>query len=156
MDQQDLIRKVTVLWRQVHKALEAKDPSPWLRLNLTRGQLRILFLLSVHGRMSPGAVAGALGVPKANVTGIIDRLARQGLVSREQDFQDRRSYILRLTDKGRDEVTQLREWFAARMGNVLHRMTPDEVRDLARALETLLSAAQRGKETPVSEATSTV
>lgn len=151
MDQQDLVRKIAGLWRQVHKTLEERGPSPWLRLNLTRGQLRILFLLSTQGQMTPGVVAAALGVPKANVTSVIDRLVQQGLVNRQHDAKDRRSYILCLTEKGQDEVAQLREWFATRIERVLIGMRNEELGNLASSLEAMLKAAQQTGKTASQE-----
>ena len=151
MDQQDLVRKIAGLWRQLHKTLEERGPSPWLRLNLTRGQLRILFLLSIQGQMTPGVVAASLGVPKANVTSVIDRLVRQGLVNRQHDAKDRRSYILRLTEKGQDEVAQLREWFATRIEKVLKEMGEGELNSLAVSLEAMIKATQQTGKTESQE-----
>lgn len=52
-------------------------------------------------------VGGALGVPKAAMTGRLDRLEQAGLIQRQADPSDRRALTLHLTDAGRltaDEV----------------------------------------------------
>src|ERR1035437_8409920 len=105
---QELTAEITRLWRNIRSTLEDKEPSPWLGLSLTKGQLRILVLLSSEPKTSPGAGVAALGVPKANVTDIIQRLVKQGLVSRTESISDRRSHTLSLTEKGRREVNRLR------------------------------------------------
>lgn len=140
-NKKQLIGNTAQLWRKIRRTLEEKEPSPWLRLSLSRGQLRILFLLA-STQMSPGAVAVALGVPKANVTGIIERLVRQGLIRREQNLKDRRSHTLCLTAKGRGEVERLREWSARRIERVLERIPEDELKILAHSLEIMLAATQ--------------
>ncbi len=95
--------------------------------------------------MSPGAVAAALGVPKANVTDIIQRLVNQNLVSRIQNVNDRRSHILRLTDKGRREVDKLREWSTRRLERAIENVPDDELPPLAHSLEVMLAATQQMK-----------
>lgn len=42
-----------------------------------------------------------LMVTGGNVTGLTDRLVREGLVERQDDTRDRRAYSVRLTDEGR-------------------------------------------------------
>ena len=141
-DNKQLIEDTAQLWRKIRHALEEKEPSPWLRLSLSRGQLRVLTLLSTSTRMSPGNVAEALGVPKANVTEIIERLVEQGLVKREPNLEDRRSHNLTLTEKGKTEVEQLREWSTRRIEKVLERIPSDKLKLLANSLEDMLGAAR--------------
>ena len=50
--------------------------------------------------MSMTELSRMLMVSNGNVTGIIDRLATEGLVLRRAPANDRRSYIVRLTTKG--------------------------------------------------------
>lgn len=49
------------------------------------------------------ALSGILRVSNGNVTGIIDRLAEDGIVVRVQVPGDRRASLVRLTRKGREE-----------------------------------------------------
>ena len=142
MNKQQLIANTAQLWRKIRQALEEKEPSPWIRMNLSRGQLRILTLLSTSTQMSPGSVAVTLGVPKANVTEIIERLVGQGLVKREPNPEDRRSHNLTLTEKGKAEVEQLREWSTRRIEKVLERIPEDKLELLVNSLEDMLNAAQ--------------
>jgi DNA-binding MarR family transcriptional regulator len=51
-----------------------------------------------------GRVAGSLHCDASNVTGIIDRLVAQGLVSRHESEHDRRAKTLLLTAKGQEVV----------------------------------------------------
>lgn len=148
-EREQLIVNTARLWRSVRRALEEAEPSPWVRLSLSRGQLRILFLLFTTRQMSPGAVAVALGVPKANVTEIIERLVRQRLVRREQNLQDRRSHTLCLTEKGRSEVERLQAWSTSRIERVLKRIPEKELEVLAHGLDVMLTAAQQTTEVPV-------
>ncbi len=145
-NKKQLIADTAELWRKISRTLEEKEHSPWLGLSLSRGQLRVLFLLSAGIPMSPGATAAALGVPRANVTDIIERLVRQGLIRRERNPEDRRSHDLCLTEKGREEVERLKQWSTRRIERALETVLEDELKVLQRSLEVMLAAAQRMSE----------
>ena len=74
MDKKENIKSIVGLMNNLMLSTKAHEPHPWLHLELTREQLRVMFLLSFKGRSSPGEVASSFGVPKANVTSIIARL----------------------------------------------------------------------------------
>lgn len=74
--------------------------------------MQLYAMNSVHnGDVTMGRVAGNLHCDASNITGIIDRLVVQGLVSRQESAQDRRAKILKLTAKGQkifdDAMAQL-------------------------------------------------
>src|SRR4051794_41834827 len=63
---------------------------PLFSSHLTLAQFKILMLLSRHGHVSGGELAGLLGVGLAALSGMIDRLVLQDLVTRTEDLRDRR------------------------------------------------------------------
>ena len=140
MDKQENIKSIIELMNNLVLSAKAHEPHPWLHLELTREQLRVMFLLSFKGRSSPGEVAESFGVPKANVTGIIGRLVDKGIVSRQENPGDRRSYILSLTEEGKSQVERLREIGAARIKKVLERMPDNTLISLQMGLEALIKA----------------
>lgn len=139
MDKKENIKSIIGLMHNLMLSAKARDPHPWLYLELTREQLRVIFLLSFKGRVSPGEVAKSFGVPKANVTSVIDRMVGKGLVSRQENPDDRRSYILSLTKEGRGQVERLREIGAARIKRVLERMPDEALASLRTGLESLIT-----------------
>jgi len=58
-------------------------------------------LYDAPGGTSMGEVSRRLMVSNGNVTGIVERLEREGLVSRRTRPDDRRSQLVRLTAEGR-------------------------------------------------------
>jgi len=143
MDKKENIKSIIGLMHNLMLSAKAHDPHPWLHLELTREQLRVIFLLSFKDRASPGEVAESFGVPKANVTSVIDRLVGKGLVSRQENPGDRRSYILSLTEEGRSQVERLREIGAARIKRVLERMPNEALASLQMGLESLITALKK-------------
>lgn len=70
---------------------------------LTSMQLYVLNSIQ-RGEITMGRIAGDLHCDASNVTGIIDRLVAQGLVTRKESEQDRRTKVLHLTTKGQKIV----------------------------------------------------
>jgi DNA-binding MarR family transcriptional regulator len=61
-------------------------------------------------------------VSNGAITGLVDKLAAAGLVTRREDPQDRRSTIVRLTRKGRDNFLRMarrhEEWVVSILGEL--------------------------------------
>ena len=75
-------------------------------------------LYDAPGGSSMGEVSRRLMVSNGNVTGIVERLEREGLVSRRPRPEDRRSQLVRLTDAGRaafEEMAGAHEAWVSRM-----------------------------------------
>jgi DNA-binding MarR family transcriptional regulator len=140
-----LVGEIIELQRQVRRALREYVPDAWMNLNLTIPQLKSLFLIAREGSMNTKSLAKELGVTPSNVTGIIDRLVRQGLVSRQENPEDRRMLELRVTDKGETILTSLREETISSMSEVLSRMNTEELSWLSRGLASLAKAAEGHK-----------
>ena len=70
---------------------------------LTDAQFNVLMLLhhqGERGRMSQIRLGRLLLVNRSNVTGLVDRMERDGLVRREDDPDDRRVNLVAITEKG--------------------------------------------------------
>ena len=67
--------------------------------NLTRSQWSVLVLLSRENGAQQKRLADIIGVTAITMTGLVDRLERDGWVERRQDTQDRRAKQVFLTDK---------------------------------------------------------
>ena len=87
----------------------------------------------------------ALGVTPSNVTGIVDHLVDQGLVSRTQNPEDRREMTLQATDKGKALVSNLKEVGIKRMTQVLSLLSLGELSALAQGLSAFIKAAETYK-----------
>jgi DNA-binding MarR family transcriptional regulator len=70
---------------------------------MSQGKFTILMLLNRDPDVgaSPSDLAERSGVTRATITGLLDGLTREKLVSREDDTGDRRKAVVRLTARGR-------------------------------------------------------
>jgi DNA-binding MarR family transcriptional regulator len=145
MEKKELINEVMALQHQTDMILRQFEPQPWIELNLTLAQLKSLFFIAAKDRTNFKKLAEALGVTPPNVTGIIDRLVEQGLVTRTENPEDRRIMLLQATEKGQELLNNLRERHVAQMSQVLGHLTGEELvlqvkvlKDLKRAAEAYL------------------
>lgn len=77
-------------------------------LGITLSQSFVLLSLLEQDGSSVKAIASALQLDSPAVTGLVDRLAKQGLVSRQEDPNDRRSTLVFLTPEGQKSLKKLR------------------------------------------------
>src|SRR5262245_19343110 len=120
--------------RRITKLLRGGSHEDWTSLSLTRAQLRILNLLQQERAAAVGQIAAHLSVTLPSVTATVDRLVQQGLVSREDDPNDRRRVINRLTPDGAALLERLQEGRRARLVAALATLTPEELETLGDAL----------------------
>ena len=124
---------------------EKDESEAWLELNLTIAQLKSLIFVHSEGTTNFKTLATVMRVTPPNVTGIIDRLVEQGLVSREENPDNRRMQILKVTDKGEDLLKGLRERGPKRMSGILKLLSIEDLSALYRGLSALIRAAESGK-----------
>lgn len=85
---------------QLTDALQHRYESVAAEHGLTRQQATLLGLLEEPQPMS--ALAAVLHRVASNITGMVDRLERQGLVQRERASGDRRVVVISTTAAGRE------------------------------------------------------
>jgi len=125
------------------QALFGYDRSdPLFSSHLTLSQFKILMLLSRHGNVSGGELAGLLGIGLATLSGMIDRLVQQDLVARTEDQHDRRVRRIGLTRKGTELIGSIFNAGEAKMRALLSRLSAEELAVVAQASLLLAKAAE--------------
>jgi DNA-binding MarR family transcriptional regulator len=148
VDKDKLIDVVIKLQMEITQLLGPIVMESWKNLDVPLAQLKSLFMITCKGSTNFRKLADDLGVTPGDVTGIIDRLVKQRLVSRGEDIQDRRVIVLQATDKGRALLTNLRESGANQMAQVLARMSSEELGSLSHGLAALANALKETNEKP--------
>lgn len=96
---------------------------------------RLVLRALSQSRMQVSDVAATLGVTLSAATGLIDRMARAGLVTRERDRGDRRVVWVRLTHEGRQALAAVDEARRQAVAQAFSRLSPGEVEQLLTLLE---------------------
>ena len=145
---QSQCERTAVLLHRVSRALRDPQDEDWLSLDVSMAQLKVLFLLYYRGPTTVGALAGKMGVTLPTVSATLERLVRAGYVGREDDPEDRRVVINRLTPEGASLVARLREERRARVDQALSRLTAQQVAVLQEGLSALAGALGLVRPTP--------
>jgi DNA-binding MarR family transcriptional regulator len=91
---------------RLHQRITLRAAQEYRRIGLSIPQFDLLSTLSEQEGVSQQELAQRLYVTKGNVSGLLDRLESSGLVERRAPPQDRRSYALYLTERGRALVQE--------------------------------------------------
>ncbi len=153
MEKRHLVEEIIELHRQVNRLFWDSSSGAWMAMNLTRSQLKSLFYIGRERDVNFRKLAAALGFSPSNLTGVVDRLVEQGLVTRNDNPEDRRVIDLRITEKGGALITDLREHRTKLLSDILEHMTTEEISLLARGYAVLLKAAEVHQKEKVSDNT---
>ena len=139
---EEIIMQIIETQRLVNRVVKGSTLDSWLQLNLTIPQLKSLFYISRHQKVNLSGLAAGIHVTPANVTGIVDRLLEQELLTRTSDLNDRRILWLRVTDKAEALLSSLREGRTSRWHEILDCLTTEELNSIARDFDILSKAAE--------------
>lgn len=105
--------------------------------DLTPVQIHLLLSLGNDGPTTMGDLARRGAVTEKTITGIVDRLERDGLVLRERDPEDRRVVRVRLAPAGEALFRRIDAGITAKLVAFLGLMDPEDRGHLLRILEKL-------------------
>jgi DNA-binding MarR family transcriptional regulator len=115
----------------------------WLSVELTMPQLKALMCVAMNDGATSGQIAKRLGVGLSTITGIVDRLADQNLVTRGEDAVDRRITRVLPTPQGRALVDELLRYRNEVITAVLSHLDEDQLHVIETAFAYLLQAADK-------------
>ena len=137
----DLLRRMALHNQALERALLPEAARSLLGTDLTFHQLKVLTLLLTQVQdATVGALAEALGVSRASMSTMVDRLAAAGTVTRDVDAHDHRVRHVHITPHGRGGVRRLvlaRPEFGQ---EALERLGADDLRALERGVRALVAA----------------
>lgn len=95
---------------------------------MSQGKFTILMLLNrdPDAGVSPSDLADRSGVTRATITGLLDGLSREKLVSREDDTGDRRKAVVRLTARGRKTLDGILPEYYRHVAELMGGLSDDE------------------------------
>jgi DNA-binding MarR family transcriptional regulator len=104
-------------------------------LDFTPAHAGILRILGRRGPVTQQALAGILGMFPSRLVGLVDLLESRGLIERRDHPDDRRSYALHLTEKGRVALQSIGRVAREHHKALLAALTVDEQRQLGQFLQ---------------------
>ncbi|MCG8569282.1 MAG: MarR family transcriptional regulator [Spirochaetes bacterium] len=113
------------------------------KYHLTDVQFNVLDLLFYQGGEKGGLTQIELSrmmlVNRSNITSLIDRMEKAGLVIRTNISEDRRYNIIKLTQKGKDKLKEISSDYTKKVRQIMSVLEPDEKKMLVDICERLRS-----------------
>jgi DNA-binding MarR family transcriptional regulator len=129
--------------RELNSHLALLNRQVGTRVALKDGDLACLDLIARHGPISPSALARTAGVHPATLTGVLDRLERDGWIVRERDPADRRGVVVRaLPDRGA-EMLRLYSGMNSALARICAGYRDEELAVVADFLQRTAAAGRR-------------
>ena len=106
---------------------------------LTGPQSLVLRLLIKNGALSSADLSRQMYVTPSNITGIIDRLEKKGLVERIRKQGDRRIALITLTPAGQKLGQTIPDPIEKKIVNQLADLEPEQLQQMAMAMSQILN-----------------
>jgi DNA-binding MarR family transcriptional regulator len=126
----------TLVERDVRRRLRER-----FSVTLPRFDLMAQLDRAAHG-MSLGELSGRMMVTNGNVTGLVERMVAEGVVSRRRAANDRRAHIVRLTEKGRRQFRKMAKNHEQWIADLFAGLSRNDVRQLLVLLGKTKSSAR--------------
>jgi DNA-binding MarR family transcriptional regulator len=116
-------------------------PEEWLSLDMkfSKSEIFAMLLIDKRKEITMTELAEYIHSPMSTATGIIDRLVKSGYIKRERSDQDRRIVVLKLAEKGLQEIMRLKELISGYINKVAGILTQDEIQVLTGVISKVIS-----------------
>jgi DNA-binding MarR family transcriptional regulator len=111
-------------------------------LGLSQGEAHLLAELHEVGPCTVGALHRAFAHRKSTLTGILDRMEERGLVKRRLRAEDRRSFSVELTAKGRTAAARAHARLLGLEAAVRRRVSTSDLAGFAAVVDALAKEAE--------------
>ena len=130
-----------------HMVHKYSDAHFYKKARLSAIKFTVLGAIAANGgTMRPSDIAVWVNRERHNITTLIDRLSRDGLVRTKRDSRDKRSINVTITDKGRKVLDQARPVAKEIVNQVMSSISEKDAARLEKLVIVLEQNTQRGME----------
>ena len=133
-----LIKEVVGAIRKFVRVVSTDTYKMSREYGLTGPQCVVIRTLAAEGSLSSASLSRRLYVTPANITGIIDRLEKKGLVERNRKDGDRRVALITLTQSGNKMSKTLPDPIETKFIAELGDLGPEHIRILSLVMNQIL------------------
>ncbi|MDE3177260.1 MAG: MarR family transcriptional regulator [Pseudomonadota bacterium] len=110
-------------------------------VDLTPVQYAVLAEVHARPSLDQATLAGHVALDRTTASGVVDRLAEKGLVTRRVSAADRRARALEVTPEGAALLQRIEPAVAAAQATILRGLERAEAEELVRLMRKVLRAA---------------
>ena len=110
----------------MHRVMN-RAKSKYQEFDLNRSQASILFALHRRSSMSQKELASSLNMTPPSITSAIQKMEREGYITRKPDEADQRIMRLALTEKGESCIQNVKQVVEEMSSLIFRGMSPEEI-----------------------------
>lgn len=137
-------RNLAMLLLQARETLMSSFRPILKEFSLTEQQWRVIRTLGelpMH-ELEAGQIAKRCCILSPSLTGMLERMERDGLIRRARPLADQRKLVVRLTDKSLDIIVKIRPRIEDQYRLIERRLGPDTIRDIYPLLDRLRACSE--------------
>ncbi|UVT02205.1 homoprotocatechuate degradation operon regulator HpaR [Burkholderia glumae] len=136
-------RNLTMLLLEAREALVGRFRPILKEASLTEQQWRIIRLLDgePRGELEAGQIAKGCCILSPSLTGVLERLERDGLITRMRSTEDQRRLLVALTERSRQLARKIGQRIDDQDRQLEQQLGADGLRAIYTALDRLLEVA---------------
>ncbi len=143
MDELNSGISVVKLLKQVMDKIKDNVKKAFKDIGLTGSQGMLVGILSNHGDMKISDLSKKMGLSNSTVSGIVDRLEREGIVERNRSREDRRVVLVSLSSQFKIESKKYFKQTETRIDNMMSEATSEEIEKVYEGLDILKRVMER-------------
>lgn len=133
----DKTYEIIALFKEIREAVKKTMISNFKNSDLTSSQWMLLGLLLKNGKMKMSDLSKNMGLSNSTVSGIVDRLEKQGYVVRIRDEKDRRKVYVEITYKFHEVAKKSHMSIEKSIEKKLKNITEEEINKVIEGLKIL-------------------
>ncbi|WP_026485752.1 MarR family winged helix-turn-helix transcriptional regulator [Caldanaerobius polysaccharolyticus] len=137
--------KVLKMLKQILDIIKQEMKYQSQNIDITGPQSILMGVLAHYGEMKISDLSEKLGLSNSTVSGIINRLEKQGLVKRTRSAKDRRVIYVNVTPEFKRSFQKYFDEAEKRIEEIINSATPEELNTILDGLNTLKKVLDREK-----------
>ena len=132
--------EIIEIFKSIRKAISCKSEKSAKKYGFTVAQIGVIFYLHKVPEVTLNTLSDHMALTKSTVSGIVDRLEKQGVVTREIPKDNRRTVRLSISEefkKNNDICKMKKEFFADFISESIKNADPKEVEKMIYGLRQL-------------------
>ncbi|MHB8628287.1 MAG: MarR family winged helix-turn-helix transcriptional regulator [Aggregatilineales bacterium] len=101
--------EVVETYLRIFGALQQRNVTDWMELDLSTAQLKVLFMVNFRGPLPISKIAHIVGIGAPTASHLVEKLVQAGLLERIESVADRRVVHAQVTAEGRATAFRLRQ-----------------------------------------------
>ena len=139
-------RSILTLLKEIRSLIDKNLKSKLNLGNFTMPQTMIIYNLVNNDKMKISDLSEKMGLTNSTVSGIVDRLEDQGVVTRERSIKDRRVVYVELTPENKKKYLDMNANLDRYFQEMLEDLSPEQINNVLDSLGLLKNALIRYQE----------